>query len=236
MTSSASGARPGVARHRVADLPLRGRAGPLRTRVHWPPSAGPGGPPLLVFLPAEPDDDLPVRVAASAGVVVLVVTDGRAHRQPDGAALAEATMATQWAADHAAELGADPRRILVGGEARGAWLAAAVALRAREDGWPPLVRQLLVLAPAAATDATGPTAARLLSPRRAPSLTGVAPAIILTVGEGEPPIEARRYASRLRSAGVGVDDLRHRGPGAAAAPRLAGVLRRALAVTEGRRP
>jgi hypothetical protein len=33
-----------------------------------------------------------------------------------------------------------------------------------------------------------------------------------------------------------VDDLRHRGPAAAAGPRLAGILRRALTVTDGPTP
>lgn len=235
MTSSLPGAQADPAGSRVADLQLRGQSGPLRTRVHWPPAAGaPVRPPLLVVLPAGGDDDMWATVAALAGVVVLTVTDARLTRLTDAAALVEATTATQWAADHAAELNADPRRLLVGGVARGAWLAAAVALRARDDGWPALARQLLVLRPTAPGRRAGRGAARLVSPRRAASLAGVPPAIVLTVGDGPYEVDARRYVSRLRGAGVGVDDIRHHGPAASLASCVASTLCRALGGAEGR--
>ena len=48
-----------------------------------------------------------------------------------------------WTAEHAAELGVDPDRIAVGGHAAGAGLAAALALRARDEGGPPICFQLL---------------------------------------------------------------------------------------------
>ncbi len=228
MTSSLPGAQPAPVGPRVADLQLRGRAGPLRTRVHWPPAAGgPVPPPLLVVLPAAGADDVWATVSALAGVVVLTVTDTRLTRLADAAALVEATTATQWAADHAAELNADPRRLLVGGEGQGAWLAAAVALQARDDGWPALARQLLVVTAAPGTRA-GSGAARLVSPHRPSSLIGVAPAIVLTVDDGPHEVDARRYVSRLRGAGVGVDDLRHHGPAADIGPCLASTLRRAV--------
>jgi acetyl esterase len=44
----------------------------------------------------------------------------------------------EWSAVHAANLGADPERLLVGGEGAGAALAAMVASYAREQGWPPV--------------------------------------------------------------------------------------------------
>lgn len=234
MTSSLPSAQPAPPGPRVADLQLRGRAGPLRTCVHWPPAAGgPGPPPLLVLLPAAGADDVWATVSALAGVVVLAVTDTRLTRMADAAALVEATTATEWAADHAAELDADPRRLVIGGEGQGAWLAAAVALRARDEGWPTLARQLLVV-PTAPGRRAGQGAARLVSPRRVPSLAGVAPAIVLTVGDGPHEVNVRRYVSRLQGAGVGVDDLRHRGPAADIAPYLASILRRALGGAEVR--
>jgi acetyl esterase len=234
MTSSLPGVEPGSTGPRVADLQLRGRRGPLRTRVHWPPSVGGSvSLPLLVFLPADRDDGLESTVSVLAGVVVLAVTDTRLTRVPDPAALVEATTATQWAADHAAELDADPRRVLVGGEGRGAWLAAAVALQARDDGWPTLARQVLVVPAVQGVARAGSATARLVSPRRAPSLAGVAPAIVLTVGDGPRGVDVRRYVSRLRDAGVGVDDLRLHGPAAGVAPRLASALRRAVGEAGG---
>lgn len=234
MTSSMPAAQPGSTGPRVADLQLRGRTGPLRTRVHWPPPAGgPVPPPLFVFLPTEREDHLEPAVSRLAGVVVLAITDTRPTRLPDAAALVEATTATQWAADHAAELDADPRRVLLGGEGRGAWLAAAVALQARDEGWPALARQVLVV-PASPGSRGVSAAARLVSAHRAPSLVGVAPATVLTVGDGPSGADTLRYVSRLRAAGVGVDDLHHRGPSAGLAPRLASALRRAVAEAGGR--
>ena len=226
MTSSLPGAQPVPPGPRVADLQLRGRAGPLRTRVHWPPTTGePVVRPLLVTLPAAGADALWATVSDRTGVVVLAVSDTRVARVADEAALAEATTAVQWAADHADELHADPGRLLVGGEGRGAWLAAAVALEARDDGWPSVVGQLLVVT---TTSDTAAGAARLGPQLRGPSLAGVAPAIVVTIGDGPHEADARRYASRLRDAGIRVDEIHHDGPVAGVAECLAPTLRRVL--------
>ncbi len=226
MTSSLPSAQPVRPGPRVADLQLRGRAGPLRTRVHWPPTTGePVVRPLLVTLPAAGADALWATVSERTGVVVLAVSDTRVARVADDAALAEATTAVQWAADHADELHADPERLLVGGEGTGAWLAAAVALEARDDGWPSVVRQLLVVT---TTSDTAAGAARLVPQLRGPSLAGVAPAIVVTIGDGPHEADARRYASRLRDAGIRVDEIHHDGPVAGVADCLAPTLRRAL--------
>jgi acetyl esterase/lipase len=42
----------------------------------------------------------------------------------------------EWAAEHAAELGADPGRLLVAGQGSGGAVAAAVESQARAAGWP----------------------------------------------------------------------------------------------------
>ena len=46
--------------------------------------------------------------------------------------------------DHAAELGADPRRLLLAADHGGAGLVAALARHARDRGWPPIARHVLV--------------------------------------------------------------------------------------------
>ncbi len=51
--------------------------------------------------------------------------------------------ALRWLHDSAEELGIDPDRVAVGGASAGGGLAAAVALRARDEGGPPLCFQLL---------------------------------------------------------------------------------------------
>jgi acetyl esterase/lipase len=112
-------------------------------------------------------------------------------------------------------------------------LAAAVALQARDDGWPTLARQVLML-PGAPGSQGGSTAARLVSPRRAPSLVGVAPATVLTIGEGRRGVDIRGYVSRLRHAGVDVDDLPDGDPTVGTAPRLGSALRQAVGEDGGR--
>lgn len=49
-----------------------------------------------------------------------------------------------WAAGHAAELGIDPDRIVIGGKSAGGGLAAALALLARDRGGPAALGQLLL--------------------------------------------------------------------------------------------
>jgi acetyl esterase len=83
------------------------------------------------------------RVADGSGAVVISVGYRRApeHRFP--AALDDAYAVLAWTAEHPADLGIDPERIAVGGHAAGAGLAAAVALRARDQQGPPIRYQLL---------------------------------------------------------------------------------------------
>jgi uncharacterized protein YndB with AHSA1/START domain len=100
----------------TADLLLRGSA-PIR--VTWPDRAGAAPPPLVVYLGRE------ARMDSSA--VVLAVD-----------AYEDALRALEWCADHGAELGGDPRRLIVAGERGAAGLVAALAREARDRGWPPI--------------------------------------------------------------------------------------------------
>jgi acetyl esterase/lipase len=196
----------------TADIRLRGRTSPIATRAHWPDRPGrlnrSGRPGLLVLLPMvgrpasstgpagpagpagdDAHDQLARRLAAHLGLVVL------ARLAPSVAgyaqALDDATTTVHWAADHAGELDADADRLVVAGAATGGRLAAAVALLARDHGWPPLLGQLLLRPALAGGGPGGP-------------LNGVAPATVTTAGPGD---DGARYAARLRAAGAEVDEL-----------------------------
>ena len=223
MTDRSSRRRPHPAVHLVADVQLRARAGPLVARVHWPARAGsPRRPALLVLLPGghsgteglDDADALCVALCRHAGIVVLTVSGRAGWKCFQTSALEDAVTATTWAADHAAELGAVPGRLLVAGEALGGRLAAAVALHARDDGWPVITRQLLIRPDLGTGQHRTPPAGRDLLdlPADAPSLAGVAPATVVIAGGDGPGVDdGRRYAALLRQAGVDVDELGYDG-------------------------
>lgn len=97
------------------------------------------------FVMGDLDTEHPwaTRVADVSGAVVVSVDYRLApeHRFP--AAFDDAYAALLWTAEHAAELGVDPGRIAVGGHSAGYGIAAAVALRARDEQGPPIRFQLL---------------------------------------------------------------------------------------------
>jgi acetyl esterase len=150
MSPPPTGRPPGPSRsavRRIADLQLRGPGGPIAARAYWPAPLDPvTAPALLVLLPGGGADDVDAlcRGASSdIGVVVLSPTS-RAAADAYGAALADALAAVHWAADHAADLGADPGRLLLAGTGVGGRLAAAVARQARQDGWPAVTHQVSI--------------------------------------------------------------------------------------------
>jgi acetyl esterase len=157
---------------------------------------------------------------------------GPEHRFP--AAVEDSFAALKWLHAQAAELGADPNRLGIHGDSAGANLAAVVALMARDAGGPALRLQSLVYPVAdyrcasASYDnfATGygiltknamlwfrdhylrsPADAEdwRASPILAPSLAGVAPAIVVTAECDVLHDEGKTYAEALRRAGATVE-------------------------------
>jgi acetyl esterase len=135
----------------IADMDVEDRTVPadpdVPVRIYRPHEAQ-GGIVWLHgggFVMGDLDTEHPwaARVADGSGGVVISVGYRRApeHRFP--AALDDAYAVLTWTAEHAAELGIDPERIVVGGHSAGAGLAAAVALRARDQQGPPIRFQLL---------------------------------------------------------------------------------------------
>jgi len=191
------------------------------------------------FVMGDLDTEHPwaVRVAGGSGAVVVSVGYRRApeHRFP--AALDDAYGVLTWVAGHAAELGIDPGRIAVGGHAAGAGLAAAVALRARDQQGPPIRFQLLSQPELddrqqtwSARNFTGTpfmtrakvtaswrhylgsaAASPYAAPARAGDLSGLPPAYIATAEFDPNRDEAIGYAQRLLQAGVPVE--LHQWPG-----------------------
>jgi acetyl esterase len=122
-----------VSRHRIADLQLRGSTSPLPVRVYWPGQQASQPVPVLVFCMvgagAGPQTEATCRsLSEDPGLLVLAVSC------PAGAQ--DGTIALEWAAEHAAELGGDAGRLLVAGQDAGGAVAAAVASQARAAGWP----------------------------------------------------------------------------------------------------
>ena len=236
---------PGADMAGVEDRAVPGPAGDIPVRVYR--AVEDDGLPLLVWyhgggwVIGDLDTaDVTCRELAARAGCVLVSVDYRLapeHRFP--AAHDDCYAATIWAADHAAELGADAGRLAVGGDSAGGNLAAVVSLRARDEGGPAIRFQLLVYP---VTDRDFETASYrdnadgyLLtrdgmiwfwehylgpdgdgahphaSPLRATSLADLPPAHVVTAEYDPLRDEGEAYAERLREAGVPVTLTRYPG-------------------------
>jgi acetyl esterase len=171
------------------------------------------------------------RIAESSKTVVVSVGYRLAPEHPFPAALDDAYAAVMWTAEHAAQLGVDAQHIAVGGHAAGAGLAAAVALRARDQRRPVISFQLLnqpelddrqetwsarhfTDTPFMTRDKVSASwrhylgsapASPYAAPARANDLSGLPPAYITTAELDPNRDEAIVYAQRLMAAGVPVE-------------------------------
>ena len=248
---------PGAARRRLAEL---------SAAVPAPDTAGlrisdrivPGHPdiPVRVYQPAEPvgailwlrgggfvmgdlDTEHPwaARIAQATGAVVVSVGYRCAPENPYPAALDDVYQALKWVAVNAPQLGVEPSRIAVGGHAAGANLAAAAALRARDEGGPRIAFQLLNQPPLddrqrswsarTFTDTVFMTRAKVAAswrhylggrpatayaaPARADELSGLPPTYLATAEFDPNRDEALEFGIRLLQAGVSVE--LHQWPG-----------------------
>lgn len=207
----------------------------MRARLYLP-KAAPATGPLLVFLHGggfifgdlDSHDATCRFLAERSGVRILAIDYRLAPEAPFPAAYDDAVAAFEWAVEHAAELGADPARIGVGGDSAGGNLAGEVALAVREK----CAFQLLVYPVTQSSEETVsrklfaegfylttsfiesatsnyfPEGTDLEDPRHAllhaeiPS--GVAPAYVATAGFDPLRDEGEAYARKLEEAGVKV--------------------------------
>jgi acetyl esterase len=184
-------------------------------------------------------DPIARRIANAADAIVVSVDYRLAPEHPFPAPLDDCWHALEWTAKNAATFGGDPGRLAVMGDSAGGNLAAVCALQARDAGGPELALQVLVYPVTDCDFATesyvengagylleaprmqwffdcytragaDPTDWRL-SPLRAPDLSHVAPAFVLTAEHDPLRDEGEAYARRLLDAGVPVTKHRYDG-------------------------
>ncbi|MER7760761.1 alpha/beta hydrolase [Streptomyces sp. NPDC097619] len=147
--------------------------GAVEVRDLWVPGGGPGGGagagrsvgpevPVRVYRPegargavvwlhgggftmGDVDTEHPwaARLAVGSGAVVVSVGHRQAPEDPFPAGFDDAFAVLEWTVAQAEAWGIDPERIAVGGHSSGGGIAAAVALRARDEGGPAIRFQLL---------------------------------------------------------------------------------------------
>jgi acetyl esterase len=178
----------------------------------------------------ETHDNICRRMANEAKCIVISVEYRLAPEHKYPAALNDCFAATRWACEHYDEFGGDPERIIVTGDSAGGNLAAAVCLRARDEGAPRIAGQVLVYpiidrnfeTASYEENAAGYMLTRetmkwfwqhylpegddgshcYLSPLRAQSLAGLPPALVVTCEFDPLRDEGRAYADRLTQEGV----------------------------------
>jgi len=218
------------------DRTIPGPAGPIPVRVFS--SGEPDPRPLVAFFHGggwvfgdlDSYDSMCRSLARAAGAVVVSVDYRLAPESPFPAGFEDCWAATRWLASSGQDVGGDAARLAVAGDSAGGNLAAAVALRARDEAGPTLRAQLLMypaLDPSMSSasyeeNAEDPFLSRgemewswprylggmtgapdpYAAPAYAADLAGVAPAVILVAGHDPLRDEGVAYAERLRSAGV----------------------------------
>jgi len=183
-------------------------------------------------------DNVARELAHASGAVVVSVEYRLAPEDPYPAGLDDCVAVTRWALTHAEDLGASADRVAVAGESAGGNLAAAVALRLRDEGGPQPCAQVLVY-PATAGEEVFPSRVEfdgLVISQRAgdafwsaysgehditrdpyaavlftPSLAGLPPALVLLGGCDMLRDEGRAYAQRLVEEGVETTEVTYPG-------------------------
>ena len=244
MEMSAAMRPPGPDVGEIVDGTLPGAVGDLRYRLYRP--ATPGPHPVVCYfhgggwvLGAHDSDDPFCRYLALHADSVVVSVDYR-HAPEDRfpAAADDGFAALGWVAEHAADLGGIPGKLVVAGWSAGANVAAVAAQRARDGGGPHLAGQLLVTPvtdgsierPSMFDNGEGYVLTKSLmdwfwdcyadeadrkdpaaSPLLASSLTGLPPTAIFTAQFDPLRDEGGAYADALAHAGVDVEHVTCRG-------------------------
>jgi acetyl esterase len=233
----------------VSDRTIPGPAGDIPIRVYTPNGPRGGLLPAIVYFHGggfvagdlETHDGTARYLCRHVNAIVIAVDYRRPPEQKFPAAVDDAFAAVEWAAEHGARLGGDPKRLAVAGDSAGGNLAAAVCLMARDRGGPRIGAQILiypVTAPAAGSTSASyrehadgclltrdmllcywqhyaPGAATDPHPYAAPlhagDLNGLPPALVLTAEYDPLRDEGEEYAGRLRAADGVTEAVRYDG-------------------------
>ena len=228
------------------DSALPGPAGDIRYRL-YAPSGGRAHLPGFIFFHGggmvagsiDTHDSVCAGLAQTTGCRLISVGYRLAPEHKFPAAVEDAIAATAWVSAHAAALGIDARRLVVGGDSAGATLSAVVCQDAKQNAGPPILLQCLIcpvldfqetspsrqefaenyLIDKATLDAdladylpdgANPADPRI-SPLRSIDLAGLPAAIIHTAEFDPMRDEGNAYADKLMAAGVAVDHVCHDG-------------------------
>ncbi len=239
---------PGVEVGRVEDRDIPGPHGPIRVRLYWPEGADPAVPlPVYinfhgsgyVVLSIDTHDNVCRALCEGAACIVVGVNYRKAPENKFPKPTDDVWASLRWVAENCAEIGADPARIAVGGDSAGGCLAAVTAQRAKREGGPPLVFQLLVYpvtdtredresyktfgegyvltaeAMAWFFDCYFNDAAErsdiAAAPIRTDDLSGLPPAMVMTASHDPLFDDGRAYAEKLKAAGVPTEYLNYEG-------------------------
>jgi len=240
-------ARTDVAVAAGTDGVLPGPAGDIRYRLYAPTGATDEPLPGFVFFHGgglvagsiETHDPIAAALAQTTGCRLVSVDYRLAPEHKFPAAVEDAIAATLFVATHAAGLGIDAARLMVGSDSAGATLAAVVCQEALRDAGPAISAQCLIcpvldfedISPSREEFAEDHLLDRLtieadladytyedadladprISPLRATKFSGLPPAIIHTAEFDPMRDEGNAYAAKLVAAGVAVDHVCHEG-------------------------
>jgi acetyl esterase/lipase len=230
----------------VVDQTIPGPGGELPIRVYRPEAAGEHAPVLVYFFGGgwvlgtlDTCDAVCRALANRTGCRTVSVGYRLAPEHPFPAAVHDCQAAVTWIAEHAAELGGDPKRLALAGDSAGGNLAAVTALLSRDRGGPAVACQVLVYPntdqradDASIRENTDPyffnatsvdwywrhylASAEdgldpLASPLRAADLSDLPPALVITAEHDPLRDQGEAYAHRMREAGVAVELTRYPG-------------------------
>lgn len=218
----------------IKERTVPGAAGELKARLYRPTDADGA---LMVFLHGGgftigdlETHDVPCRmIAARSGVSLLAIDYRLAPEHPFPAGVDDAFTVLRWVLSEAKSLGADPKRIAIGGDSAGGNLSTVACHRLRDSGGPLPALQMLIYPGA---DFLSDTASMrdfadgyflekksmeyfrghylkgnqgadpLASPLRAKRFDGLPKALVYTAAFDPLRDEGKAYAEKLSSAGV----------------------------------